>query len=150
MTFEEEFAVNAPVDRVWAFLRDPDQVARCIPGAERVETIDDTHYRVVAGAKVSFLSVSFALNVTLTEIDEPRRLVSVAEGMDARLKERVKLVAELTLEPAGARQTTIRYRIDLTVYGKLAALGLTVIKGKAKQMATDFATGIRTRVEAAA
>ena len=150
MTFEDEFAVSAPVDRVWAFVRDPDQVAPCIPGAERVETIDDTHYRVTAGAKVSFLSLSFALNVALTEIDEPRRLVSVAEGMDARLKERVKLVAALTLEPAGAGQTTVRYRIDLTVYGKLAALGLTVIKGKAKQMATDFATGIRTRLEAAA
>jgi uncharacterized protein len=137
VTFEEEFTVNAPVNEVWAFLRDPDQVARCIPGAERVEPIDDTHYRVTAGARVSFLSLSFALNVTLTEID-------------ARLKERVKLVSALTLEPAGAAQTIVRYRIDLTVYGKLASLGLSVIKGKAKQMAADFATGIRTRLEAAA
>ncbi len=150
MTFEEEFTVNAPVNEVWAFLRDPEQVARCIPGAERVEPIDDTHYRVTAGAKVSFLSLSFALNVTLTEIDEPRRFVSVAEGMDARLKERVKLVAALILEPAEAAQTIVRYRIDLTVYGKLASLGLSVIKGKAKQMAADFATAIRTRLETAA
>jgi uncharacterized protein len=150
VTFEEEFTVNAPVNEVWAFLRDPEQVARCIPGAERVEPIDDTHYRVTAGAKVSFLSLSFALNVTLTEIDEPRRFVSVAEGMDARLKERVKLVAALILEPAEAAQTIVRYRIDLTVYGKLASLGLSVIKGKAKQMAADFATAIRTRLEAAA
>jgi len=150
VTFEDEFTVHAPVEKVWAFLRDPDQVARCMPGTERVEPIDDTHYRVIAGARVSFLSLTFTLNVVLTAIEAPRRLVSVAEGMDDRLKERVKLVSELTLEPGGAGETTVRYRIDLTVYGKLASMGFAVIKGKAKQMAADFATGIRTRLEAEA
>ena len=42
------------------------------------------------------------------------------------------------------------YTIDLAVFGKLASLGFSVIKGKAGQMATDFATCIRTRLEAAA
>jgi carbon monoxide dehydrogenase subunit G len=148
--FEDRFTVKAPVEKVWAFVRDPQQVAQCIPGTERIEVIDDTHYRVVAGAKVSFLSLSFTLNVALTEIDEPRRLVSVAEGMDDRLKERVKLASSLTLDPVGPAETAVSYHIDLTVYGKLASIGFTVIKGKAKHMATDFADGIRTRLEAAA
>jgi carbon monoxide dehydrogenase subunit G len=70
--------------------------------------------------------------------------------MDARLKERVKLGAALTLEPRGPDATDVSYRIELTVFGKLAALGLGVIKGKAGQMAADFATSIRTRLEATA
>ena len=150
MIFEDRFTVQAPVDRVWAFLRDPHQVGRCIPGTERIDVIDDRHYHVVAGAKVSFLSVSFAMNVTVTEIEEPLRLVSVAEGMDARIKERVKLSSALTLEPRGPAATEVTYTIDLTIFGKLASLGFGVIKGKAKQMAADFATCIRTRLEAAA
>ena len=52
--FEDRFTVQAPVEKVWAFLRDPQQVAQCIPGAERIEVIDDRHYHVVAGARVSF------------------------------------------------------------------------------------------------
>jgi carbon monoxide dehydrogenase subunit G len=148
MIFEDRFTVRAPVEEVWAFLRDPEQVGRCIPGTESIEVVDDTHYRVVAGAKVGFFSVSFAMNVTVTEIEEPRRLVSIAEGMDARLKERVKLTSALTLEPRDATTTEVGYRIDLTIFGKLAALGFGVIKGKAKQMAGDFATSIRTRLEA--
>ena len=147
MIFEDRFTVKAPVETVWAFLRDPERVAACIPGAEHIEVVDDTHYRVVAGARVSFLSVSFALNVKVTEIDEPRRLVSIAEGMDARLKERVKLTSELTLEPLSPAETAVGYRIDLGVFGKLAALGLAVIKGKAGQMANDFAGSIRARLE---
>jgi uncharacterized protein len=150
MIFEDRFTVQAPVERVWAFLRDPQQVAQCIPGTERIDVIDDRHYRVVAGARVSFLSVSFAMNVEVTELEEPVKLVSVAEGMDSRIKERVKLTSVLTLEPQGPASTDVSYRIDLTVFGKLASLGFAVIKGKAKQMAADFATAIRTRLETAA
>ena len=149
MIFEDRFTVQAPVEKVWAFLRDPQQVAHCVPGAERIEVIDDRHYHVVAGARVAFLSVSFAMNVTVTEIEEPVRLVSVAEGMDARIKERVKLTSTLTLAPRGAEATDVSYTIDLAVFGKLASLGLGVIKGKAGQMTADFATRIRERLEAA-
>lgn len=149
MIFEDRFTVKAPIEKVWAFLRDPRQVAQCIPGTEKIEVIDDTHYHVVAGAKVSFLSVSFAMNVDVTEIEEPRRLVSVAEGLDSRLRERVKVSSELTLEPLGPDETTLSYRIDLGVFGKLASIGFSVIKGKAKQMAVDFVASIRSRLEAA-
>jgi carbon monoxide dehydrogenase subunit G len=135
---------------VWAFLRDPQQVAPCIPGTERIEVVDDRHYHVVAGARVSFLSVSFVMNVTVTELEEPVRLVSLAEGMDARIKERVKLRSTLTLEPRGAEATEVSYSIDLSLFGKLAALGFAVIKGKAGQMAADFAACIKTRLEATA
>ena len=150
MIFEDRFTVQAPVGEVWAFLRDPQRVGQCIPGTERIDVIDDRHYHVVAGARVSFLSVSFAMNVAVTEIEEPLRLVSVAEGMDSRIKERVKLTSSLTLEPRGPAATDVSYTIDLTVFGKLASLGFSVIKGKAKQMAADFATCIRARLEAAA
>jgi uncharacterized protein len=150
VVFEDRFTVQAPVARVWAFLRDPQQVAPCIPGAERIEVVDDRHYHVVAGARVSFLSVSFAMNVTVTEIEEPVRLVSLAEGMDARIKERVRLRSTLTLEPRGPEVTEVSYAIDLSLFGKLAALGLAVIKGKAGQMAADFAACIKTRLEAVA
>ena len=149
MIFEDRFTVRAPVERVWAFLRDAERVAPCIPGMERIEVIDDRRYRVVAGASVSFLSLSFAMDVTVTEVDEPRRLVSVAQGLDARLRERVKLTSELRLEAAGPEETVVDYRIELGVVGKLASMGLGVIKGKARQMATAFASGVRTRLEAA-
>jgi carbon monoxide dehydrogenase subunit G len=150
LLFEERFTVQAPIERVWAFLRDPERVAPCIPGAERIEIVDDRHYRVVAGARVSFLSVSFALDVRVTEIEAPSRLVSVADGMDARIKERVKLTSALTLEPRGPAATEVSYQIDLTVFGKLAALGFAVMKTKAQAMADEFAACLRARLEAAA
>src|SRR4030095_1805840 len=147
MIFEDRFTVKAPIERVWGFLRDPEQVGRCIPGTERVDVVDDTHYHVVAGARVGILRVSFAVNVRLTEVEPPRRLVSVAEGMDARIKERVKITSALTLEPMTPAETAVSYHIDLVVLGKLASLGAPVMKAKARQMTGEFATSIRTRLE---
>ncbi len=116
MIFEETFVVRAPIRAVWDFLRDPGRVAGCVPGAEKVDVIDDRTYHVVAGARVAFLSVSFALKVVVTDPSE----------------------------------TEVSYRIDLTVFGKLAALGLTAIKGKARQTAADFAANIRRTLETSA
>jgi len=150
VTFEDRFVVRAPIEAVWRFLRDGERVGRCIPGVERVEVVDDRSYRVAATASVSFLTLAFALTVRLTEAEEPARLVSVAEGADARLRERVRLTSELRLAPEGPAETAVAYRIDLTVYGKLASLGLGVIRGKARQMAADFAAAVQRQLEAAA
>jgi uncharacterized protein len=147
--FADRFTVRAPIERVWSFLRDAERVAACVPGVERIDVLDDRRYHVVVGASVSFLTLSFALDVTVTDVDEPRRLVSVAQGVDARLRERVKLTSELSLEPAGPEETLVGYRIELGVAGKLASMGLGVIRGKARQMATAFASGLRARLEAA-
>ena len=68
--------------------------------------------------------------------------------MDPRLKERLRLTSALDLEAAGPADTTVRYHIDVQVYGKLASIGFTVIKGKARQMATEFAQSVRTTLEA--
>jgi carbon monoxide dehydrogenase subunit G len=147
--FEDRFTARAPIERVWSFLRDAERVASCIPGVEQIDVIDDHRYHVIASASVSFLTLSFAMDVTVTDVDEPRRLVSVAQGVDARLRERVKLTSELRLEPAGPEETVVDYRIELDVTGKLASMGLGVIKGKARQMATNFASAVRARLEAA-
>ena len=40
MIFEDKVTIDAPADRVWAFLLDPNAIAACIPGVENV-TRDD-------------------------------------------------------------------------------------------------------------
>ncbi len=43
MAFEvtKTFVVKAPASKVWAFLTDPQQVAKCLPGAAITEKLDD-------------------------------------------------------------------------------------------------------------
>ncbi len=38
---EERFEVQAPVERVWKYLIDPERVVECLPGAELLEMQDE-------------------------------------------------------------------------------------------------------------
>jgi carbon monoxide dehydrogenase subunit G len=44
MLIEGKFTLKAPIKKVWDFLLEPETLASCIPGAEKVEAIDDKNY----------------------------------------------------------------------------------------------------------
>ena len=45
MKIEEQFTIDAPIDDVWTFVRDPATVAPCVPGCESVEPLSEKSYR---------------------------------------------------------------------------------------------------------
>jgi carbon monoxide dehydrogenase subunit G len=45
MKIDERFLIEAPIDPVWAFVRNPQTAAPCIPGCEAVEPLSDKLYR---------------------------------------------------------------------------------------------------------
>ena len=75
MHFEGTVQINAPRDKVWAFLIDPSQVGSCGPGVESIEVIDDTHFKAAAKVGVGFISARFNVNMELVGdgVLDPRR-----------------------------------------------------------------------------
>jgi len=45
MKIDERFLIEAPIAPVWAFVRNPQTAAPCIPGCEAVEPLSDKLYR---------------------------------------------------------------------------------------------------------
>ncbi|MDR7523256.1 MAG: SRPBCC domain-containing protein [Armatimonadota bacterium] len=41
LRFQGSLAIHAPRDRVWAFLTDPQAVARCLPDVQRLEVLEE-------------------------------------------------------------------------------------------------------------
>ena len=68
--FEEEFTVSAAPEAVWDFLLDPNRVAPCLPGCERVEIEGATTYKVRLTVKVGFLSTTQTLRVEIVESEQ--------------------------------------------------------------------------------
>src|SRR5207244_9753865 len=63
------FDVNAPVEKVWSFLSDMQQVGRCVPGVENVEVLDAMHARWTLTIKIGPLSQTIkVLTETLEQI----------------------------------------------------------------------------------
>ena len=144
---EERFEVAATPDVVWAFLLDPARLATCIPGCDRLDIVDATTYRVRLTVKVGFLSSSQDLRMTVVEAEPPRRLVATGRGEDTRLGSQVDVRNTLELAPAGAGATTVSYRSEVKVLGRLGSVGDAVMKVKARELAGQFAERVRAAIE---
>ena len=80
MQFAGSTEINAPRERVWAFVIDPEQVGWCGPGVESIETVDETHFRAKAKVGVGVISARFTVNLELAEAVAPDRAVIRASG----------------------------------------------------------------------
>ena len=80
MKFSGTVEINAPRDRVWAFLMDPNQVGPCGPGVESIDVIDETHFKAKAKVGIGFISARFNIDMEIAERDEPNRAVIKARG----------------------------------------------------------------------
>jgi carbon monoxide dehydrogenase subunit G len=63
------FTVEAPIDKAWEFLKDPDNIGRCIQGVSVRKLDADTHIWSMSG-KVGFISKTIELKTKVTVRDE--------------------------------------------------------------------------------
>ena len=147
MIIESSFAVNAPQQRVWDFLVDPTQMVGCVPGCSNVEQVGDNRYRATMSTKVAYITFSAATEVSITRMDPPRELESVARGEDKRLGSNVQIAATLRLTPQPDGATEVAYRADVSLWGKLGSLGEPIFRQKATQMGREFAQCVQGKLE---
>lgn len=144
---EERFEVAATPEEVWAFLLDPARLAPCLPGCEDLKVLDERTYRVRLTVKVGFLSTTQELRMTIVEAEPPHRLVAEGRGEDTRLGSQVDVRNTLELSPAASGATTVTYRTEVKVLGRLGSVGDAVMKVKARELAVQFAGRVRVAIE---
>jgi len=67
---KETFQVRAPMDAVWRFLIDPQQVVTCVPGASLDSAVDERTFLGTVKVKVGAITTSYKGKVQFTERDE--------------------------------------------------------------------------------
>lgn len=142
MILEGQFTIPAPQDRVWAAVWDVPTLASWVPGCTHAEQVDDTTYRAHLEQQVGFLKASFDLLLRVAEMEAPRLVRLRGEGEDRRLRSNIQadILVELAPAPEG---TLLRYRQDVSVLGRLGALGFPLIQRKARELEAEFARRAR-------
>jgi carbon monoxide dehydrogenase subunit G len=80
---QNSFTVTADPQTVWVHLLEVENLVPCKPGAELVETVDDTHWRGRLKIKFGPVALAFSGDVAMVERDdEPRRLRLTGAGKD--------------------------------------------------------------------
>jgi carbon monoxide dehydrogenase subunit G len=145
MKFSGTVEINAPRDRVWAFLMDPNQVGPCGPGVETIETVDETHFKAKAKVGIGFISARFNIDMEIAERDEPNRAVMKARGQAPGSA--VDATATMALRDGEATATVMDWDADVLIGGTLASVGARLIEGTANKMIGQTFDCIRSKLE---
>ncbi|BEU21191.1 SRPBCC family protein [Paraburkholderia sp. 22B1P] len=145
MEFEKKVVIDAPIQKVWDLLLDPNVMAGCVPGTESVDVISDVEYLASVKVKISFISARFRIRTTVLETRAPYYLKSEGTGEDSSVGSSLKQASELTLAEIGDEKTELVMKIKVDVFGRLGSFGLTVMKTKADRMWEEFGANLNAR-----
>lgn len=145
---EEKFQVQAPADRVWAYLIDPRRVVVCMPGAELAEVVDERTFLGNLKVKVGPVTVGYKARVQLTEVDAgARRVRMVAEGRETGGAGSVKVAMASHVAPLAGGGAEVAVEADVDLAGRIVQFGRGLIGDVSKQLFRQFADCVKARLE---
>jgi carbon monoxide dehydrogenase subunit G len=142
-----DFEVNAPVEKAWAVLTDVEKIAPCLPGAQ-LQEVEGDEYRGIVKVKVGPITAQYKGAATFVEKDDANhRAVLKADGRDTRGAGNASAMITAHLQPVGDR-TKVSVSTDLTVTGKVAQFGRGVMADVSAKLMTQFADNLEKLMEA--
>jgi uncharacterized protein len=146
MKFSGTVTIRAPRQKVWDFVIDPGQVGECGPGVEKVEQIDERHYRAVAKVGVGFVSARFTGTLEIVDEDPPDRAVLKAHGQAPGTAADAQ--ATMQLRDGDGGTTILDWVADVSISGTLASVGARMIEGTTNKLIGQTFDCVRSRLEA--
>ena len=135
MKLTGSYKMNVKKEVVWKALNDTIILKQCIPGCEAFEKESSNVFNATATNQIGPMNATFSGKVTLSNIKENHSYTISGEGQSpvgfAHGKADVILIEENEI-------TTLTYRVDVNVGGKIAQLGSRLIDGVAKKMSDYF------------
>jgi 2-furoyl-CoA dehydrogenase large subunit len=132
--------VNAEPAAVWAMLLDPNTLQAVIPGCHSVEKISDTHFRADVTIGIGPVKGRYRAEVELSDLDPPHAVTlggSAEGGLGFGGGE-----GRITLTPDQDGGTTLDYRYNAAIGGKVASIGGRLLDGAARVIIGQFFAGL--------
>lgn len=149
MKIEQTLSLNAPPERVWAFLTDPYQVASCLPGAAITEKVDDRTYLGTITVKVGPVAASYKGKIRFERLDAATWEAELTgQGQDVKGKGGAEMRMQSRLHPKGGR-TEVTVVSEVNISGILAQMGRGMIESVSNQIFQQFAAAMQQKLEGA-
>lgn len=148
MIIEDKFVITAPIRQVWDYFLDIPELGGCVPGADRIEQVDDRSYKGSLVVKVGPIKTNFSGQATLTDLEPPHRLTAQAQGKDRNTASMVRATFTATLTELELDQTEVAYKVDVVIRGRLGQFGQGVIRETSKQITQVFVDCARAKIKA--
>ena len=147
MLMEGKFTIKAPIQKLWETLLDPETLLSCIPGAEKIERIDEKTFDCVVKQKVGPISVKFKFKSVLSKVEPPTHIEVDGEGEDIGKAGHFVQKSVVDLRETSGGEVEVSYKTEATIVGKLAMFGDRIMKAKAKKVEEEFTMALQERLK---
>lgn len=129
---EGEYVFDGPRIRVWEILRDPEMLARALPGTKSLEKISDTEFEGKMHLRIGAVSGDFAGRVFISNEVPPKSCTLSVDGRGAAGFARGE--GRVYLEERDNTSTLMRYEGEMQVGGRLAGVGQRLMESVSKSI----------------
>jgi carbon monoxide dehydrogenase subunit G len=146
MLIEGQFKMQAPIQKVWESLLDPQTLGSCVPGTEKMEAIDDKTYESVVKQRVGPIKVKLKFTTKLTEVRPPNYIKAVGKGADVTKLGNFSSEIEVKLTETKPNNVDVSYTANISLVGRLATFGERVMRAKAKSVGEEFTKNLQEKL----
>ncbi len=146
MLLKGDVIVRAARKKVWDFLTDPNQIGQCLPGLEKIETIEPLKkYRGVVSIGLGSVKARFSGDADILELKEPDYAKLKAHG--TATGSAADALSEMRLSDGPDNSTLVHWTADVSVSGQLASLVSRLMVPVSQKLAGVFYDEVRKRIE---
>ncbi|GAB1424450.1 hypothetical protein MASR2M16_16840 [Thauera terpenica] len=146
MHIERTFILDAPLQRTWAFLNEPQEMGSCLPGCHTVEVVEPGKYRASVGLKVGPIKVGFNVQVETEDERPPEYATYTMRGADKDGSSKVSAHCTLALKAVDKRRTEVTYTSNVQIVGKLGKFAGGVMQKFADGINDQFISALTKRI----
>jgi carbon monoxide dehydrogenase subunit G len=147
MEFSGTQKIAVPIEKVWTYLLDVNNVAACAPGFQSLEVLGDEHWKAVVAVGVGPVKAKFTMDVTRPEMHEPDRMV--VKGRGKAPGSAVEMSGTMNLVSEGPEETRMDWKATVTVSGTIASVGARLMNSTAEKLTGQFFDCLKSKLQAA-
>jgi carbon monoxide dehydrogenase subunit G len=130
--FESKAVVKAPIERIWAFISDPNSIAQCLPGVEEYKIVEGKKIEARTKIGIGFIKGTFRVNSRVTEEDPAKHHARLAvDGSGVTSAFRADIAIDCNPHPDG---TELAWIADATISGPLGTVAKGLLEGAAQKI----------------
>lgn len=149
MQFSMTMALPAAPAELWNTLTDVARISQCIPGCENVEEIERlATYKATVKQKIGPFKIEVPADIVVESVTEPTHVRTRATGRDKFTGTRLAVILDVTVTPLDGAGSTLNVEAQVDVQGRLASLGMGIIKRRADQNFEEFEQRLKAVMEA--
>lgn len=137
--------IAAPLEKVWAFLLDVNNVAGCAPGFKSLKVLGTEHWEAVVGVAVGPIKATITMDVTRPQMKELDSMVVKMRGKAPGSM--VDGTADMRLKKMGDNETRMIWTANVDVSGAIASVGARLMQGTIERQATQFFDCFKTKLQ---